>query len=41
MNGNWYPWGQQPIAYKQIFRLLSASVHARTTRTALLWAPNN
>ena len=40
MNGNWYPWGQQPILYKQKFRLLAQSVHSRTARTALLWAPN-
>jgi hypothetical protein len=40
MNGNWYPWGQQPILYKQEFRLLAQNVHSRTARTALLWAPN-
>ena len=41
MNGHWYPWGQQPLAYKQAFHLLGTHVHALTTRTALLWAPNN
>ena len=40
MNGNWYRWGQQPILYKQKFRLLAQCVHSRTARTALLWAPN-
>ena len=40
MNGNWYAWGQQPILYKQKFRLLAQTVHSRTTRTAMLWAPN-
>lgn len=40
MNGSWYAWGQQPTAYKQKFRLLSQEVRSRTTRTALLWAPN-
>jgi hypothetical protein len=40
MNGNWYPWGQQPLLFKEKFRLVSQQVRARTTRTALLWAPN-
>jgi hypothetical protein len=40
MNGNWYAWGQQPILYKQKFRLLAQSVHSRTSRTAMLWAPS-
>lgn len=41
MNGNWYPWCQQPILYKEKFRLLSAIVRTNTTRTAMLWAPHN
>lgn len=41
MNGNWYPWCQQPLLFKQKFRLLSRIVHTNTTRTAMLWAPNN
>jgi hypothetical protein len=40
MNGNWYPWGQQPILYKQEFQLLAQNVHSRTARTAMLWAPS-
>jgi hypothetical protein len=40
MNGNWNPWGQQPILYKQTFRLLAQQVRAHTTRTAMLWAPS-
>jgi hypothetical protein len=40
MNGNWYPWGQKPILYKAVFRMLSQVVHAATTRTAMIWAPN-
>jgi hypothetical protein len=40
MNGNWYQWGQQPILYKEKFRLLAQHIHSRTTRTALLWAPS-
>lgn len=41
MNGNWYPWSQKPVRYKEKFRLLAQIVHARTTHTAMLWAPNN
>jgi hypothetical protein len=41
MNGNWYPWSQKPVFYKEKFRLLARIIHARTTRTAMLWSPNN
>lgn len=41
MNGNWYPWGQKPSLYRQKFQLLAQEVHARTSRTAMVWAPNN
>ena len=41
MNGNWYAWGQQPALYRQTFQLLANAVHSRTTRTAMLWTPNN
>jgi hypothetical protein len=41
MNGNWYPWCQQPLPYKEKFRLLSQIIRTNTTRTAILWAPNN
>lgn len=41
MNGNWYPWCQQPAIYKTKFRLLAETVRAATTRTGLLWAPHN
>lgn len=40
MNGSWYPWGEQPSAYKRAFRTLAAAVHARTKGTAMMWAPN-
>jgi len=39
MNGNWYPWCQKPILYKEKFRLLAERVRPRTGRTALVWAP--
>ena len=41
MNGNWYPWCQQPILYKEKFQLLAEILHTNTTRTATLWAPHN
>jgi|GEM_PF-1590489 len=41
MNGSWYPWGQQPILYTNKFRLLAQAIHQRTSRTALIWAPNH
>src|SRR5207247_1474762 len=41
MNGNWYPWCQQPLLYKEKFRLLSQIARTNTTRTAMLWAPHN
>jgi len=40
MNGNWFPWGQRPILYKEKFRLFASRVHAATSRTAVMWAPN-
>jgi hypothetical protein len=41
MNGNWYPWCQQPILYKEKFHLLSQIIRTNTARTAMLWAPHN
>jgi hypothetical protein len=40
MNGSWYGWGQQPSAYRAAFRLIAEVVHARTSGTAMLWAPS-
>jgi hypothetical protein len=40
MNGSWYPWSQQPAAYVAAFRRVATAVHALTTRSAMLWAPN-
>lgn len=42
MNGSWYPWCMQPVAYSQAFAQLAAVVHGLTTdRMAMVWAPNN
>ncbi len=40
MNGSWYPWGQQPIAYVESFRMLANEVHKTAPGSAMLWAPN-
>jgi hypothetical protein len=40
MNGSWYPWGQQPGAYVEAFRLVAAGVHQQAPGSAMLWAPN-
>jgi hypothetical protein len=40
MNGSWYPWSQRSAAYVGAFRTVAAAVHARTERSAMLWAPN-
>lgn len=40
MNGSWYPWGQQPGAYRAAFTLLAEAIHARAPQSALLWAPS-
>jgi hypothetical protein len=40
MNGSWYPWSQQPGSYIAAFRRLSDAIHAGTSQTAMLWAPN-
>jgi hypothetical protein len=41
MNGTWYPWGQDPVAYVAAFRTVAASVHRLAPGTAMLWAPNS
>jgi hypothetical protein len=40
MNGPWNPWGQQPVPYKEKFRLVAQHIRTNTTRTAMLWAPS-
>jgi hypothetical protein len=39
MNGDWYPWGQQPAAYTAAFRRVAAAVHDRAPGSATMWAP--
>jgi len=40
MNGSWYPWGQQPDAYVQAYRLVADAVHSGAPASAMVWAPN-
>ncbi|GIG28974.1 glycosyl hydrolase [Cellulomonas marina] len=40
MNGSWYAWGQQPIAYTATFRAVAEAVHAQVPGAQMLWAPN-
>jgi hypothetical protein len=40
MNGSWYPWSQQPLAFIRAFRLLADTVHQKAPRAAMMWAPN-
>jgi len=40
MNGSWYPWGQQPEAYVEAFRMVADAVHAGAPASAMAWAPN-
>ena len=39
MNGNWTPWGRDPLAYRRAFRLVHAVVNRHATNVALVWAP--
>ncbi|HUZ03454.1 MAG TPA: hypothetical protein VMU89_24175 [Thermomicrobiaceae bacterium] len=40
MNGDWYPWSQQPEAYVAAFRGVAAAVHRTARGSGMLWAPN-
>jgi hypothetical protein len=40
MNGSWYPWGQDPVAYVAAFRRVADAVHGLASTAATLWAPN-
>ena len=39
MNGSWYPWGQQPSAYREAFARVARVVH-QIPGAETLWAPN-
>ncbi len=40
MNGSWYPWGQQPEAFREAFRRVAGAVHREAPGSAMMWAPN-
>ncbi len=39
MNGNWTPWGRDPVAYRRAFRLVHAVIARYASNVALVWAP--
>lgn len=39
MNGSWYPWGQDPVAYVDTFRRTAAAVR-EAPASQVLWSPN-
>jgi hypothetical protein len=40
MNGSWYPWGQQPEAFRAAFGRVADSLHRLAPGSATMWAPN-
>ncbi|KAI9348540.1 glycoside hydrolase superfamily, partial [Obelidium mucronatum] len=40
MNGDWYPWGNNPSAFIASFRQFTTIVRQHTNMTAMVWAPN-
>eukprot|EP00842_Homolaphlyctis_polyrhiza_P006191 jgi/Hompol1/6573/HPOL_002492-RA len=39
MNGNWFPYGQDPEAYTTTFQTLAGLVKNSTNNTAMVWSP--
>jgi hypothetical protein len=39
MNGNWHPYGQDPIRYRTKFREMVFAVRNATNNTAIVWSP--
>src|SRR4051794_35580528 len=40
MNGSWYAWSQQPVAYIAAFRKVADAVHRQAPGSSMMWAPN-
>lgn len=40
MNGSWYPWAQNPAAYRAAYRRVAEAIRQHAPMTAMLWAPN-
>lgn len=40
MNGSWYPWCQQPVAFKLVFRRLAEALRKGTKYATMMFAPN-
>jgi len=39
MNGDWYPWGGQPVKYNNAFERMAMALHATTPNAGMVWAP--
>ncbi|KAI9348554.1 glycoside hydrolase superfamily [Obelidium mucronatum] len=39
MNGNWKPYGMQPLRFIKSFRAMAVAIRSRTNMTAMVWAP--
>lgn len=40
MNGNWYPWAQDPAPYLASYRAVAKAVHFGAKCSAMAWTPN-
>ena len=40
MNGNWFPWGKQPAAYRAAFARVAQRVRSRAPNARMMWCPN-
>ena len=40
MNGVWFPWGQEPSAYRASFAAVAGWFRAASCGAMMLWAPN-
>ncbi len=41
MNGNWFPWGQQPSEYIQSHQMVTSILRNSTCGVAMVWGPNS
>ncbi len=41
MNAPWVPWGQQPEAYREAFRVLAAALDDKLEDAVLVWSPTS
>ncbi len=39
MNGNWYPWGNQPEKYQEKFKAIAGLFHKEAPNFKICWTP--